>query len=399
MNHDIYQILENLDAAQKSVKQLPALFKPKDTSPQLSGPYPGVNATRGYLVGEADEDDLEAKERERLLTAFKKKQLPQQNFNLVQRVTYDQLKSNPMAQAVIRRIANAHPEWLMKYGPEAVMQAVEDVTEGDTDWEEIGSSDVSAYVQMVGDRLRDRQGGREEMDDRKPFAEEIDTGEYDARKTVPSDEKGDKAVFSRHRDRMEKLKKDQDENTDVKESQDNTVYQVSRAMLDNNPGRSYLKATEDEILADAAKELARMGMSDIRVRAIMRDPDFAGELIDTLRGPITESATTEDVLSTVKKKLGDYLQDVATAIKKDPDLMDKLPQTQDDIKAVKTIKTADGHEIKITGNEDDGFRVSIRNKNSSTKFANLDEAVMAVEMYCARRRQAVESADYIEEKR
>jgi hypothetical protein len=101
----------------------------------------------------------------------------------------------------------------------------------------------------------------------------------------------------------------------------------------------------------------------------------------------------------VKKKLGDYLQDVATAIKKDPDLMAKLPQTTDDIKAVKTMKTADGHEIKITGNEDDGFRISIKNKNSNSKFANLDEAVFAVEMYCARRQQAVESADYIEEKR
>jgi hypothetical protein len=52
---------------------------------------------------------------------------------------------------------------------------------------------------------------------------------------------------------------------------------------------------------------------------------------------------------------------------------------------------------KITGNEDDGFRVSIRNKNSNSKFANLDEAVMAVEMYLTRRRKADESQDYIEE--
>lgn len=72
----------------------------------------------------------------------------------------------------------------------------------------------------------------------------------------------------------------------VAEGQDNTIYQVSRAMLDNNPGKSYLKASEDDILRDAARELLRMGMSDIRVRAIMRDPDFGGELIDTLRGPI-----------------------------------------------------------------------------------------------------------------
>jgi len=61
-------------------------------------------------------------------------------------------------------------------------------------------------------------------------------------------------------------------------------------MLDNNPGRSYLRASDDDILRDAARELSRMGMSDVKVRAIMRDPDFAGELIDTLRGPLMREA-------------------------------------------------------------------------------------------------------------
>jgi hypothetical protein len=248
---DIYRIIESLDAAQKGVKQLPALFKPAQTSPQLDGPYPGKNATRGYLVGEGEGDD------------------------------------NPMAQAVNRRIVNQHPEWLMKYGPKAVMQAIADVTEGDTDWEEIGSSDVSAYVQYVGDHLRDHYGNRGEMDDRRPFAEQ--------------------------------------------------------------------------------------GVAEG-----------------------TETAT-EDVISTMKKKLGDYLQDVATAIKTDPDLKDRIPQDIDQIRAVKTIRTDDGHEIKIHGNEDDGFRISIKNKDLKTAFKNLDEATMACEMYCARRRLQAESADYIEE--
>jgi hypothetical protein len=234
-HNDIYRILENLDAAQRSVKQLPALFQPKDTSPQLSGPYPGQNATRGYLVGEGQDD-----------TAHR------------------------VAQQILKQHGDART------------------------------------------------------------------------------------------------------------------------------------ADEDTIISTAGTVLQQMGMTPQQIRGIMNNPDFAGDVIDHVRGMsenVSESATTEDVLSTVKKKLGDYLQDVATAIKKDPDLMAKLPQTTDDIKAVKTMKTADGHEIKIMGNEDDGFRISIKNKNSNSKFANLDEAVMAVEMYCARRQQAVESADYIEEKR
>jgi len=240
-DRDIYQILESLDAAQRSVKQLPALFKPAQTSPQLSGPYPGRNATQGYLVGEGEE------------------------------------VTNPMAQAVTRRIMNRHPEWITRYGVDALMQAIDDVTEGDSDWEEIGSSDVSAYVNYVGDYLRDHHGSREEIDEAK------------------------------------------------------------------------------------------------------------------------ESAT-EDVISAVKKKLGDYLSDLSQEIKKDPDLKDKMPREIDQIKAVKTIQTDDGHEIKIHGNEDDGFRISIRNQDLKTAFKNLDEATMACEMYCARRRDDRLNADYMEER-
>ena len=47
--NDLY---ENISAQQRAVRQLPADFRPANTSPQLSGPYPGRNATRGYLVGE-----------------------------------------------------------------------------------------------------------------------------------------------------------------------------------------------------------------------------------------------------------------------------------------------------------------------------------------------------------
>ena len=70
---------------------------------------------------------------------------------------------NPMAQAVAGRIIRQHPEWLSQYGIEFVMQAIDDVTEGEGDWEEIGTSDVSAYVKMVHDQLKDRGGSRSDM--------------------------------------------------------------------------------------------------------------------------------------------------------------------------------------------------------------------------------------------
>ena len=234
-HNDIYRILENLDAAQKSVKQLPALFQPKDTSPQLAGPYPGRNATLGYLVGEG---------------------------------------------------------------------------------------------------------------------------------------------------------------------QDDTAHQVAQQILKQH--RDASTADEDTIITAAGTTLQQMGMTPQQIRGIMNNPDFAGDVIDHVRGMsenVTESAaTTEDVISSVKKKLGDYLSDLSKEIKKDPDLKDRIPTDIDQIKAVKTIKTDDGHEIKIHGNEDDGFRISIKNKDLKTAFKNLDEATMACEMYCSHRRGQTATDDYIEEK-
>jgi hypothetical protein len=323
MSHDIYDILtrveklnENIDAAQKSVKQLPALFKPRNTSPQLSGPYPGKNATLGYLVGEEEEikpDPIDEgdvvpinrggynKLRDKNDYLDKRDVLykllsqagidPEIRDAARERLSHleqaarmqgiiesldDDNPTDAVISSVVRRIMMQHTDLLKQYGPEAVLRAVEEVADFVGDVEEIGSSDVSAWVNQVKHSLQ------------------------------------------------------------------------SSKMQDD--------------------------------------------------GQLSEAIASEDILSTMKKKLGDYLQDVATAIKKDDDLKDKLPQALDQVKTVKTITTDDGHEIKIHGNEDDGFRITIKNKPSKAAFKSLDEAVMACEMYCARRRMAETNADYVEEK-
>jgi hypothetical protein len=299
---NLIDLFENISAQQRGVGQLPADFRPPQTSPQLSGPYPGRNATQGYLVGEGEDrvdtlvtnglglmrgptwldavaaikyqvGERDYRERKEFYDFFVRQLVDRYGKKGVAEGTAD---NNPMAAAVVRRILHGRLDLLQKYGGQAVLQAVEDVTDGDTDWEEIGSSDVSAYVQYVEQQLQDRMGSREEMNE--------------------------------------------------------------------------------------------------------------------------AATTTEDVLSAMKKKLNDYLQNVADAIKTDPTLKDKLPKDLDQLKAIKTIRTDDGHEIKINGNEDDGFRISIRNREMATPFKSLDEAVMASEMYCARRRTQAMEADYIEEK-
>jgi uncharacterized protein YcfJ len=116
--------------------------------------------------------------------------------------------------------------------------------------------------------------------------------------------------------------------------------------------------------------------------------------------PVAEAVTKEDVVSKLKAKLGDYLSDLSKEIRHDPDLKDKISAKSNDNEVgppVKKITTDDGHEISIHGNEDDGFRISIKDKSGHSKFKNLDEAVMACEMYCARRRSQQQNADYVDE--
>jgi hypothetical protein len=124
-----------------------------------------------------------------------------------------------------------------------------------------------------------------------------------------------------------------------------------------------------------------------------------GNLSPAMEG-VAESFTKEDIITKLKAKLGDYLSDIGQEIRKDPDLINKLAAKPADNQMgppVKTVTTDDGHEISIHGNEDDGFRISIKNRQTPSQFSNLDEAVMACEMYCARRRQQAVNADYVEE--
>jgi hypothetical protein len=57
--------------------------------------------------------------------------------------------SEAVERAILNRIMVAHTDLLMKFGPEKVMQAAEEVAYNVGDVDEIGTSDVSAYVAQV----------------------------------------------------------------------------------------------------------------------------------------------------------------------------------------------------------------------------------------------------------
>lgn len=114
----------------------------------------------------------------------------------------------------------------------------------------------------------------------------------------------------------------------------------------------------------------------------------------------------EDMLGKIRRDLSDYLRSVEDElIGKDRSLIRKAKQeiSKPDIERflpVKTIRTDDGKEIRIHGNEDDGFRITVHEKMLPTAFESLEEASMACEMYCARRRGITQevNADYVDER-
>ena len=84
---------------------------------------------------------------------------------------------SPVSQAIIRRILNQRTGLLAKFGPEAVMQAVDEVAEWHDDVEEIGSSDVSAWVSQVERMLR--TGAGEGIREQYSVTEAGSRGNYD----------------------------------------------------------------------------------------------------------------------------------------------------------------------------------------------------------------------------
>ena len=159
---------------------------------------------------------------------------------------------------------------------------------------------------------------------------------------------------------------------------------------------------------------------------------------------IDEAVATEDVLDRVKRSFTDFIKSVEDEIKdsdikdkksedtdlkkkerKDRDLIAKAtpvaedPTEQETVTAVAPIATPqapvknptyaesapvksmtmeDGSMFEIHGNEHDGFEVRREGRCMRSRFEKIDHAVMALEMFQARRRQADESQDYMEEK-
>ena len=135
------------------------------------------------------------------------------------------------------------------------------------------------------------------------------------------------------------------------------------------------------------------------------------EKLDTSTGKKTNDVqeqimAAEDMLGKIRRDLSDYLRSVEDElVGRDRALIRKAKDeiAKPDIEKflpVRIINTDDGKVLRIHGNEDDGFRITMQEKMLPTAFESVEEASMACEMYCARRRGrgASTDTDYVEER-
>lgn len=145
----------------------------------------------------------------------------------------------------------------------------------------------------------------------------------------------------------------------------------------------------------------------------------AEESVDNDEEPLEEAITSEDVLDKVKKSFADYLSNIADEIKQDSDLKDKKQEDTDLKKkdktdrdlvakqvqehgtnlpeAVKCVTMEDSRVCEIHGDESTGFEIRHGSRCLPTKFKDLAEAEMALEMFMHRHRKTDEAQDYIDE--
>jgi hypothetical protein len=150
-----------------------------------------------------------------------------------------------------------------------------------------------------------------------------------------------------------------------------------------------------------------------------------------------EADMAEDVLAKVEKSFKDFIRqaeeqikdsdikeknkedtDLKSRDKKDRDLIVKAAPVAEDptqqepavgnqtgetypvtpeSKAVKSVSVNDAMICEIHGNEMDGFEIRRGTRSLPTRFKNLEQAEMALEMFRARLKRQDESQDYLDE--
>ena len=143
-----------------------------------------------------------------------------------------------------------------------------------------------------------------------------------------------------------------------------------------NSFKDFIKSVEEEIEDSDIKEKKHQD-TDLKSRE-KKDRDLIAKV-----KPVAEDPTEQETVTSIAP--------IATpqAPVKNPTYAESAP--------VKTITINDGMICEIHGNERDGFEIRRGTKSLSTRFKDLRQAELAVEMFQARMKAHDESQDYLDE--
>ena len=159
-----------------------------------------------------------------------------------------------------------------------------------------------------------------------------------------------------------------------KEMVEDVLEKVKRSFTD------FIKHVEDEIKDSDIKD-KKSEDTDLKKKE-KKDRDLVSKTVDE-SPEMDDEEDQEDLPSDYAYQRGENPYDA--------------PEPQIESAPVKTLTNECGL-WEMHGNERDGFEVRRGGRSLPTRFKDLDEAQMAVEMFAHRRRKADESQDYMEER-
>lgn len=154
------------------------------------------------------------------------------------------------------------------------------------------------------------------------------------------------------------------------------------------------QANEEKLLDKVKKSFIDYLDSVEDAVAKKKDRDIGQRPVD--HGVMKKQIKDLDLIPRAESALEDATQEEPAGTDQTPTAPTENP-TYAESAPVKTVTMEDGRMCEIHGDEHSGFEIRHGNRRLPSRFRNLDEAEMAIEMYRARRARALGTADYLDE--
>jgi len=183
---------------------------------------------------------------------------------------------------------------------------------------------------------------------------------------------------------------------------------LSKTPYQKHPMDGWLVGEEDEEADKEVVEEARVEEEKLLDKVKKSLIDYLESVEETLEKKIDRDLGQKPAARDIGKKNNSNKDLVAKEkeiaedpTEEDPVIQDATPPIQNPTYAesacVKSMVLENGAVFEIHGNERSGFEIRHGNRNMKSRFKNIDEAMMAIEMFRAKQRDQDQSADYIEE--